>query len=157
MLRFVKFWRHLIGVAAIFLCGGLAGPIFLALYLLDLAEGNEQDGVPWMLLLGGVITVGSVVLGVVAGHFIGKGVDKLEQSQQRRAQLRQRGVLTLAQVIGWTETGVSINERPVVRVNLRIERPGLAPFDTESRVTVGVTAMPVLRSAAGGADGSCYA
>jgi hypothetical protein len=96
------------------------------------------------LVLGAVIAVGSVVLGVVAGHFIGKGVDKVEQSQQRRAQLRQRGVLALAQVTGWAETGMSINDRPVVRVSLHVEWPGMAPFDTEARVTVGVTAMPVL-------------
>jgi hypothetical protein len=122
------------------MCGGLVGPIFLATYFL----GDEQDDFPWMLLLGGTITVGSVVLGVVAGEFIGKGVDKIEQSQQRRARLQQRGVLALAQVIGWAETGLSINDRPVVRVSLRIEWQGMAPFDTEARVTVGVTAMPVL-------------
>jgi hypothetical protein len=27
----------------VFLFGGVAGPIFLAIYFLDLAEGNEQD------------------------------------------------------------------------------------------------------------------
>jgi hypothetical protein len=85
-----------------------------------------------------------VALGVLAGHFIGKGVDKIEQSQERRARLRQRGLLALAQVTGYSETGLSINDRPVVKVNLHIERPGLAPFDTETRVTVGVTAMPIL-------------
>jgi hypothetical protein len=144
MWRYVRLWRHLIGVFAVFLFGGLAGPIFLALYLLDRAMGDEHEDSAWMLWLGAAITVGSVVLGVVVGHFIGKGVDKLEQSQQRRAQLRQRGVLALAQVTGWAETGVSINDRPVVRVNLRVEWQGMAPFDTEARVTVGVTAMPIL-------------
>jgi hypothetical protein len=144
MWRYVRLWRYLIGVAAVFLCGGLAGPIFLAIYFLDRAAGDDQDDLAWMLWWGGAITVGSVLLGVVAGHFIGKGVAKIEHSQQRHAQLQQRGVLALAQVTGWTETGLSINDRPVVRVNLRIERPGLAPFDTEARVTVGVTAMPIL-------------
>jgi hypothetical protein len=144
MWRYVRLWRHLIGVFAVFLCGGLAGPIFLGLYFLDRAVGDEQEDSAWMLVLGVAITVGSVVLGVVAGHFIGKGVDKVEQSQQRRARLQQRGVLALAQVMGWAETGVSINDRPVVRVNLRVEWPGMAPFDTQERVTVGVTAMPVL-------------
>jgi hypothetical protein len=116
----------------------------LALYLLDRVTGNEQPDDTAFLWLGVALTVGSVVLGVVAGHFIGKGADKAEQSQQRRAQLRQRGVLALAQVTGWAETGMSINDRPVVRVSLHVEWPGLAPFDTEARVTVGVTAMPVL-------------
>jgi Short C-terminal domain len=144
MWRYVRLWRHLIGVFAVFLFGGLVGPIFLAIYFLTGDLTGDEDDLAWMLWAGAAVTVGSVLLGLVAGHFIGKGVDKVEQSQQRRALLRQRGVLALAQVAGWTETGVRINDRPVVRVNLHIERPGLPPFDTEARVTVGVTAMPVL-------------
>jgi hypothetical protein len=74
-----------------------------------------------------------------------KRVAKLERSQQRRALLQQRGVLALAEVTGYTETGLSINDRPVVKVSLSIEgRRGLAPFDTEARVTIGVTAVPIL-------------
>ncbi len=145
--RYVMWSRYLIGVAAVFLCGGVFGPILLAMYFLSGGRDDvtgEQVDITWMLLVGVPITVGSVVLGVVAGHFIGKGVDKVEQSQQRRARLQQRGVLALAQVTGWAETGMSINDRPVVRVSLRIEWQGMAPFDTEARVTVGVTAMPVL-------------
>ena len=145
--RYVMWSRYLIGVAAVFLCGGVFGPILLAMYFLSGGRDDvtgEQVDITWMLLVGVPITVGSVVLGVVAGHFIGKGVAKIEQSQQRRARLQQRGVLALAQVTGWAETGMSINDRPVVRVSLRIEWQGMAPFDTEARVTVGVTAMPVL-------------
>jgi hypothetical protein len=145
--RLVRSLRHLIGVAVVFLCGGIVGPIFLATYFLggvtDAVTG-EPEGDTWMLFVGGVITVGSVALGVVAGHFIGKGVDKLEQSQERRARLQKRGVLALAQVTGYTETGMSINDRPVVKVSLHVEGQGMAPFDTEVRLTVGVTAMPVL-------------
>ena len=98
-----------------------------------------------MLWIGAAITVGSVVVGVVVAHFIGWGVTKLEQSQQRRALLQQRGVLALAEITGYTETGVSINDRPVVKVRLSVMgQQGLAPFDTEVRVTMGVTAMPLL-------------
>ena len=93
--------------------------------------------------VGGVC--GAVVVGVVVAHFIGWGVTKLEQSQQRRALLQQRGVLALAEITGYTETGVSINDRPVVKVRLSVMgQQGLAPFDTEVRVTMGVTAMPLL-------------
>jgi hypothetical protein len=144
--RYVKMLRHLIGVAAVFLCGGLVGPIFLLIYFFESCEPGDVacDDNTWMLLAGGVVTAGSVALGVLAGHFIGKGVDKLEQSQERRARLRQRGVLALAQVTGYTETGMSINDRPVVKVNLRVEGRGQAPVDTQVRLTVGVTAMPIL-------------
>jgi Short C-terminal domain len=144
--RYVRFWRHLIGIAAVFVCGGLVGPIFLGEYFLTSCEQDDptcqQGDLTWMLVAGTAVTAGSVALGVVAGHFIGKGVDKLEQSQERRARLQQRGVLALAQVTGYAETGMSINDRPVVRVSLHVE--GRAPFDTEVRLTVGLTAMPIL-------------
>ena len=141
MLRQVRVWRHLIAQVVVFICGGLTGPIFLAVYFLC----DEQGDLAWMLWIGAAITVGSVVVGVVVAHFIGWGVTKLEQSQQRRALLQQRGVLALAEITGYTETGVSINDRPVVKVRLSVMgQQGLAPFDTEVRVTMGVTAMPLL-------------
>jgi len=141
VLRQVRVWRHLIAQVVVFICGGLTGPIFLAVYFLS----DEQDDLAWMLWIGAAITVGSVVVGVVVAHFIGWGVTKLEQSQQRRALLQQRGVLALAEITGYTETGVSINDRPVVKVRLSVMgQQGLAPFDTEVRVTMGVTAMPLL-------------
>ena len=141
MLRQVRVWRHLIAQVVVFICGGLTGPIFLAVYFLS----DEKDDLAWMLWIGAAITVGSVAVGVVVAHFIGWGVTKLEQSQQRRALLQQRGVLALAEITGYTETGVSINDRPVVKVRLSVMgQQGLAPFDTEVRVTMGVTAMPLL-------------
>ena len=141
MLRQVRVWRHLIAQVVVFICGGLTGPIFLAVYFLS----DEKDDLAWMLWIGAAITVGSVVVGVVVAHFIGWFVTKLEQSQQRRALLQQRGVLALAEITGYTETGVSINDRPVVKVRLSVMgQQGLAPFDTEVRVTMGVTAMPLL-------------
>jgi len=141
VLRQVRVWRHLIAQVVVFICGGLTGPIFLAVYFLS----DEKDDLAWMLWIGAAITVGSVVVGVVVAHFIGWGVTKLEQSQQRRALLQQRGVLALAEINGYTETGVSINDRPVVKVRLSVMgQQGLAPFDTEVRVTMGVTAMPLL-------------
>jgi len=141
VLRQVRVWRHLIAQVVVFICGGLTGPIFLAVYFLS----DEQGDLAWMLWIGAAITVGSVAVGVVVAHFIGWGVTKLEQSQQRRALLQQRGVLALAEITGYTETGVSINDRPVVKVRLSVMgQQGLAPFDTEVRVTMGVTAMPLL-------------
>jgi hypothetical protein len=140
MLRYVMLWRHVIAQIAVFLCGGLTGPIFLAIYFLS----GEEDELAWMLWVGAALTVGSVLVGVVVGHFIGRGVAKLEQYRQRRDHLRQRGVLALAEVTGYAETGTWINERPVVKVDLHVEGQGLAPFDTQTRTTVGVTAMPVL-------------
>jgi hypothetical protein len=142
MLRQIRVWRHLIAQVVVFICGGLAGPILIGGYLLPDDPDNTS---PVLLVVGVVITAVSVAVGIVAGHFIGVGVTKLEQSQQRHALLQQQGVLALAEITGYTETGVSINDRPVVRVNLSVQgQQGLAPFNTEARMTMGFTAMPLL-------------
>jgi len=39
------------------------------------------------------------------------------------------------------ETGVRINEQPLISLNLHIEGPGLTPFDATDRVRVSVTRM----------------
>ena len=43
-------------------------------------------------------------------------------------------MLALAQITGMSETGTRINDQPLVRLQLHIEGPGIAPFDTQDRV-----------------------
>jgi hypothetical protein len=50
-------------------------------------------------------------------------------------------VLALAQIRGIAETGVRINDRPLVKLNLHIEGQGIRPFDTQARVTASVAVM----------------
>ena len=58
--------------------------------------------------------------------------------------LEANGVLALAQVTGIAETGTRINEQPLVKINLHIEGPGLAPFDVQDSVIASVTRMPLI-------------
>lgn len=53
-------------------------------------------------------------------------------------------MLGLAQILGMAETNTRINDRPVVKLSLRISGPGLATFDAEDRVIADMTRLGVL-------------
>ncbi|HEV7854039.1 MAG TPA: SHOCT domain-containing protein, partial [Mycobacterium sp.] len=46
-----------------------------------------------------------------------------------------------AQITGMGETGTRINDQPVVKLQLHIEGPGIAPFDSQDRVIASVTRL----------------
>jgi hypothetical protein len=64
----------------------------------------------------------------------------------RQAKLRASGVVASAYVLQAEETGLRINNRPVLRVRWRIHSPGRDPFETECRETVPLTALGRLSS-----------
>jgi hypothetical protein len=53
-------------------------------------------------------------------------------------------VLALAQVVGIHETGTRINEQPLVKIDLQISGPGIAPFATQDRVIASITRLPMI-------------
>jgi len=65
------------------------------------------------------------------------------KSSAKSAALRQTGVLTTAQITGLGETGMRINERPVVALDLHIVGPGFA-FDDRKRVTVDISKQAIV-------------
>jgi hypothetical protein len=88
----------------------------------------------WMLYVGLFITAADVLIALVLANYSAK-------SSASTAALEQSGVLALAQITGMGETGVRINEQPLISLNLHIEGPGLTPFDATDRVRVSVTRM----------------
>ena len=148
------FARYLRAQVIVLLCGGITGPIFLiAYFLLPSLIGSQfggggidtgsmgslvQGSIGWMLYVGALITIADVAIAVwLANHGAA--------SSAKSAALRQTGVLTVAQIIGLGETGMRINDRPVVRLNLRIAGPGFQ-FDSEKRVTVDIAKQAVVTS-----------
>ncbi|OBF79939.1 hypothetical protein A5791_09665 [Mycobacterium sp. 852002-51163_SCH5372311] len=146
--------RYLKAQLFVLICGGIVGPIFIACYFLlpsmigSQFSGNGidtgslgslvQDNIGWMLYVGALITIADVV---VALWLANRGA----RSSAKSAALRQTGVLTVAQIIGLAETGMRVNERPVVRLNLRIAGPGFE-FDSNKRVIVDITKQAVVTS-----------
>jgi hypothetical protein len=126
------FWRYLRIQAFVLLCG-IVGPIFLVIYFVMGADPMLQ----WMFWTGLLITAADVLiaLGITA-----VGV----QSTAKTAALEQGGVLALAQVVGIQETGTRINEQPLVKLDLQISGPGIAPFASQDRVIASISRLPII-------------
>jgi hypothetical protein len=126
------FARYLKSQLIVLLCGGLVGPIFLIVFF---ALGpTSRAYIGWMFYVGLFITTADVLIALALANYSAK-------SSASTAALEQSGVLALAQITGMGETGVRINEQPLISLNLHIEGPGLAPFDATDRVSVSVTRM----------------
>jgi hypothetical protein len=145
--------RYLKAQFWVLLCGGATGPVLIALYFaLPSLFGSEvssydtsmsstvssltQQSIQWMLWVGLLITAGAVL---VALWLANRGA----KSSAKSAALHQTGVLTMAQITGLGETGMRINDRPVVNLDLHIAGPGFA-FDTQKRVTVDIAKQAIV-------------
>ena|SRR5271165_1054158 len=137
--------RYIRAQIVVLVCGGLVGPIFLITYFVlpsmmgsfgTDATSMVQQSTSWLLWVGLLITVADVV---VALWLANRGA----QSSAKSAALHQTGVLTMAQITGLGETGMRINERPVVNLDLHISGPGFE-FDSRKRVTVDITKQAIV-------------
>ena len=117
----------------VLICGGLVGPIFLAVYF---ATG-QSDLLKWMFWVGLLITAADVLIALALANFGAK-------SEAKTHALEQSGVLALAQIVGMGETGTRINDQPLVKLDLRISGPGITPFATQDRVIASVTRLAKL-------------
>src|ERR1700754_750140 len=123
-------WRYIKAQLMVLLCGGLVGPIFLAVYF---ATGQEPI-LKWMFYVGLLVTALDVLIALALANFGAKSAAKTQA-------LEQSGVLALAQITGIGETGTRINDQPLVKLQLHIEGPGITPFDSQDRVIANVTRM----------------
>lgn len=126
-------WRYLKAQAWVLLCGGLVGPIFLAVYF---AMG-QSSLVRWMFWVGLLITAADVLIALALANYGAHGAAKTQA-------LEQQGVLALAQVTGIQETGTRINEQPLVKLDLQISGPGITPFSSQDRVLASVARLPMI-------------
>ncbi len=137
--------RYIRAQIIVLVCGGLVGPIFLITYFVlpnmlgsfgSDTSSMIQQSTSWLLWVGLLITIADVLVAVWLAN---RGA----QSSARSAALHQSGVLTLAQITGLGETGMRINERPVVNLDLHISGPGFE-FDSRKRVTVDITKQAIV-------------
>ena len=125
--------RYLKAQGMVLLCGGLVGPIFLAVYF---ALGQDSL-LKWMFWVGLLITAVDVLVALALTNYGARAAAK-------SVFLEQNGVLALAQIVGITETGTRVNNKPLVKLQLRIQGPGLVPFESEDRVLASMSRMPML-------------
>ena len=125
-------WRYIKAQLWVLLCGGLVGPIFLAVYFMV----GPMVG-RWMFWVGLLITAADVLIALALASFNAKSAAKTQA-------LEQNGVLALAQVVGIQETGTRINEQPLVKLDLQISGPGLTPFASQDRVIASIARLPMI-------------
>jgi pyruvate/2-oxoglutarate dehydrogenase complex dihydrolipoamide acyltransferase (E2) component len=125
--------RYIKSQIMVLICGGLVGPIFLAVYF---ATGRSSL-LEWMFWVGLLITAADVLIALALANFGAKSAAKTQA-------LEQSGVLALAQVVGIHETGTRINEQPLVKIDLQISGPGITPFATQDRVIASITRLPMI-------------
>lgn len=123
-------WRYIKAQLMVLLCGGLVGPIFLGVYF---AMG-QSPLLKWMFYVGILITAADILIALALANFGAK-------SAARTQALEQSGVLALAQITGMSETNTRINDQPLVKLQLHIEGPGFAPFQSQDRVIASVTRL----------------
>jgi hypothetical protein len=124
--------RYLKAQLIVLLCGGLVGPIFLVIYY----TSGMNELMQWMLYVGLLITVADVVVAIGLAVY---GAN----SSAKAAHLEQHGVLALAQITGLAETGTRINERPVVRLDMRVTGPGF-DFNSQKRAIVDIAKQAIV-------------
>ncbi|MGY4653570.1 SHOCT domain-containing protein [Mycobacterium sp. URHB0021] len=127
--------RYLKSQMMVLLCGGLVGPVFLAVYF---ATG-QTSLLKWMFWVGLLITAADVLIAIALANFGAKSAAKSQA-------LERGGVLALAQVVGIQETGTRINEQPLVKIDLQISGPGIRPFSSQDRVIASLTRLPMITS-----------
>lgn len=125
--------RYLKAQGFVLLCGGLVGPIFLIVYF---ALGADPL-LKWMFWVGLVVTAIDVLAALALANY---GAN----ASARADFLESHGTLALARVTGIAETGTRINDRPLIKIGLRIEAPGITPFDSEDRVIGSMDRMPAI-------------
>ena len=128
------FWRYVKIQAFVLLCG-IVGPIFLAIYF----ASGAQPIMKWMFWAGLAITALDVLIAL--------GITSMGARSAAKTQaLEQTGVLALAQVVGIHETGTRINEQPLMKIDLQISGPGIAPFASQDRVIASISRLPMITS-----------
>lgn len=126
-------WRYVRVQLLVLLCG-IVGPIFLVIYFVAADPMLE-----WMLWTGLLVTAIDVLIALAITAYGSR-------SAARTRELEASGVLALAQVTGMHETATRINNRPLIKLDLQVAGPGIAPFSTQDRVIASVSRLPMITS-----------
>ncbi len=126
-------WRYVKAQAWVLLCGGLVGPVFLIAFF---AIG-QSDLLKWLFWVGLLVTAIDVLIALAIANYGAK-------SAARSQALEEQGVLALAQITGVHDTSTRINDQPVVKLDLHLSGPGIAPFASQDKVIASVARLPMI-------------
>ncbi|MUM18259.1 hypothetical protein FZI91_03880 [Mycobacterium sp. CBMA271] len=107
------------------LCG-IVGPIFIVMYYVI-----DDPMVSWMLYTGIGVTIAIVVIAFIV-------TVALTRTDDARKLLEVNGILALADVVEASETGMSVNDQPVIKLTVDVHGEGINPFRGETRARISV-------------------
>ncbi|NYI44583.1 hypothetical protein BJ993_001663 [Nocardioides aromaticivorans] len=131
-----SFVRNLVPTLLFMLLCGIVGPIFL---VMGLVVPEDEPGSGWLLPTGIGITVLDVVIALAIAN-------RRTHSQQRMYQLRTRGRRARGRVLSFEQTGVRINDQPMLVIRLMIEGGDITPFEAQVRSVVPDIHIPLLHA-----------
>ncbi|TDZ95781.1 hypothetical protein CCUG60885_01915 [Mycobacteroides salmoniphilum] len=132
MMNAMNVVARFLKILAFSLLCGIVGPIFIVMYYVI-----DQPATSWMLYSGVGITIGIVVLAFVLTLIF-------TRTDETRKLLEANGILALADVVAANETGMRVNDQPVIKLTLQIHGDGISPFRAETRTRVSVLQVPAL-------------
>ena len=118
----------MISLPRIFISLALYGAYIFA--IIAIAEPRNNPALYLILL-----ALGSVVFlaGMFSGYFIVPG---------KYRRLKAHGVEADATILAVSDTGVTMNKNPYVKLRLRVEPIGMAAYETEAKAMVSRVAIP---------------
>lgn len=129
--------RYLKTQGMVLLCGGLVGPIFLAVYF---ALGPmARPYINWMFWVGLFITAVDVLVALALTNFGAKSAAKHDQ-------LTREGILTVARTTGIADTAWFVNDQQMIKVGLHVDIPGQPGFDAQETMAASPIRMQVLNA-----------
>jgi hypothetical protein len=131
------FTRYLKAQGMVLLCGGLVGPIFLAVYF---ALGPmARPYLNWMFWVGLFVTAVDVLAALALTNYGAKSAAKHDQ-------LTRQGILTVARTTGMSDTAWFVNDQQMIKVNLHVDIPGQPGFDVQETMASSPIRMQILNA-----------
>lgn len=131
-----SFVRNLIPTLLFMLLCGIVGPIFL---VMGLTVPADEPGTGWLLPTGIGITVLDVVIALAIAN-------SRTAKQQKMFQLRIRGRRVRGRVLSFEQTGVRVNDQPMIIIRLMVEGGDITPFEAQARCVVPEVHIPLLHA-----------
>ncbi|MEZ0577466.1 SHOCT domain-containing protein [Nocardioides sp. MH1] len=119
-------------MAFMLLCG-IVGPIFLVVYF---ASGRDPV-VAWALWTGLAVTLLDVGIAVLVAM-------ARTSSAQKSYRLHSVGRRGVAEIVSVEQTGVRINDQPLLDLHVRIHGDDIAPFEAHSKSVIPDFRLPLL-------------
>lgn len=96
------------------------------------ALADSMNVIP-LIIIGFTVFISVVVLALTLPRFA-----RLMGGERQNAQIRQHGMEAQARIMGFKETGFSVNDNPALDIHMEVMIPNQAPFRVTRRMVVSM-------------------